>query len=236
MARGGGRRYEGTVKSYQTVFRDALPHGLVVGVSLPAELGVPEEVIARLHPEERLYLATLPGLRQVSFAGGRLAARAVLHALGRSAGAILPDGRGVPVVPEGIGLSISHKSTLAIALACRVEDQTVGVDLEDLLPARPGVERMVLRPEELSAVLEQPTDRQWTSTLLRFSLKESIYKALAPRLGRYIDFQEAAVWPRPDGVADTKLHLSSGSAPISIDARFFWLPEGVITTVRARWS
>jgi enterobactin synthetase component D len=236
MAQKRGRRYEAAVKSYQTVFRDALPHGLVVGVTLPIEPGVPEEVIARLHPDERVHLGGLLGLRQVTFAGGRIAARGALQALGRPVGAILPDERGAPMVPPGIGLSISHKATLAIALACRVEDQTVGVDLEDLLPARPGIEERVLRPEEQSAILEQPPERRWTSTLLRFSIKESIYKALAPRLGRYIDFHEAEVWPRADGVAEVKLHLVSGSPPVSLDARFCWLPEAVITSVRARWS
>ena len=47
--------------------------------------------------------------------------------------------------------------------------------------------------------------------MLRFSIKEAVYKALNPVLQRYISFLEVEVEPNLDGSADIKF-LSSNSA------------------------
>lgn len=46
-------------------------------------------------------------------------------------------------------------------------------------------------------------------TLLRFSFKESIYKAMHPFLLRPISFQEVEVEPLPDGTAEIVFKLTS---------------------------
>jgi hypothetical protein len=65
--------------------------------------------------------------------------------------------------------------------------------------------RLMATPEELAAVAAIPEaegadalgSRRWVDTVVRFSLKEAVYKALAPTLQRMIGFEEAAAWPAP---------------------------------------
>lgn len=217
--------------------RDALPHGVLVGVHLPGDREpVSEGVLARLSPEERAFAATLRGFRQPEWVGGRFAAHAAARVLGRRLGPLLPDDRGAPLSGGGVAISISHKRQLAVALAARLESGSIGVDLEDFAPARPQVAAKVLTARELAAVAELDEDRQWTATLIRFSIKEATYKALAPRLRRYIGFDEAEVAPSTDGTAEVRLNLSNGTPPVEIAARYHWLDQGVISTVRARWT
>jgi 4'-phosphopantetheinyl transferase EntD len=47
--------------------------------------------------------------------------------------------------------------------------------------------------------------------LLRFSLKESSYKAIHPLICQYVGFQEAEVNSFNDGTAEVKLFLKSGA-------------------------
>lgn len=222
--------------SYQLTIKNALPHGIIAGVALPGDgASVPEVVLELLHPSEREVAAGLKGYRQCSFVGGRLAARAALQGLGRSPSPILPDARGAPVPPEGLSVSISHKQHLAVAIVARASLGSLGIDLEHLKPERPGVAGRVLRPEELAAVEALPPERQWTGTIVRFAIKEAIYKALAPRHKRYIGFEEASVAPGVNGDAEVTLHLSSGPAPATLEARYTWLDGAVLASVRATW-
>ena len=46
--------------------------------------------------------------------------------------------------------------------------------------------------------------------LLRFSLKESVYKAMHPLICQYVGFMEAEVQPLPDGTAKATFMLKSG--------------------------
>jgi len=225
------------VSTFAVAFKIALQHGLVVGVNLPGTGGaVDEEFFELLHPEEAAHARTLRGFRQEQFVGGRLALRSACAGLGRTAGPILVGPRGEPLLSAGLCGSISHKRHLAVALAARDTCGSIGIDFEELDQPRKGVAGKVLRPAELSAVLALPEERQWTATVTRFSLKEAVYKALAPRLQRYIDFSEAEVEPDTDGQALIHLHLSSGPVPVDVEARYVWAARGILATVRARWA
>jgi 4'-phosphopantetheinyl transferase EntD len=46
---------------------------------------------------------------------------------------------------------------------------------------------------------------------LRFSLKETVYKAMHPLICQYVGFQEAEIQPLPDGSANVNLLLKSGA-------------------------
>jgi enterobactin synthetase component D len=94
----------------------------------------------------------------------------------------------------------------------------------------------VLTADELAAIAAFPDDRRWMSILLRFSIKESIYKALDPYVKRYVGFHEAEVWPGVDGMASVTLRLAGGEGPFSVDARYEWLRGRVLTSVRIRKS
>jgi 4'-phosphopantetheinyl transferase EntD len=92
----------------------------------------------------------------------------------------------------------------------------------------------VLRPDELAAVEALPADRRWRDTVVRFSMKEAIYKALHPFLERYIGFGEVTVWPSPDGCDRVVSCLPAHEGPFSFDARHYWVENRVFSTVRVR--
>lgn len=227
------------MNDFSVCLKDAREHGVLIGISLPpTPEPVPEGVLARLFPEEREHARSLRGFTQVQWVGGRLAAQRAVRSLGQEPGPILSGPRGAPLVPpeHGVALSIAHKHDMAVALVARVQHGALGVDLEDLAPSRMRVADRVLTPAELETVGQLPKERQWTAVVVRFSLKEAIYKALAPRLGRYIDFSEAEVDPDPDGTAQVRLFLVDGEPPAVLAARYTWLPGRVLSTVRARWT
>ncbi len=183
---------------------------------------------------EREHAAALAPLRRVSWVGGRVALRLAAREFGWDLGTIEATPRGAPALPQGLAGSIAHKSRLAVALALASDSTTIGVDLEELDRPRPKIARLVLRPEERHLVDEVEPSRRWTEILVRFSLKEAIFKALDPSLQRYIGFQEARVTPRRDGTAHVDLSLRGGEGPFALDARWFIDGEHVIGSVCAR--
>src|SRR5688572_8140495 len=104
---------------FTPAFREAVRHGLCVGIRLPggrsAQANLHPGVFGRLTPEERALAETLGPGRQATWIGGRLAARAALDDLALPYRPILPNDRGAPVFPDGIRGSISHKHSLAVA-------------------------------------------------------------------------------------------------------------------------
>lgn len=227
----------GRMKPYSVVLKEGHPYGVLVGVSLPGSPEpVPTDVLARMHPEEREVAEGLKGFRQPEWVGGRLAVNGAMRLLGMKASPILSDPRGAPVPPPGVSLSISHKRDLVVALAARKEAGDIGVDLEDQEPERLNLAPRLLTAAELASVQELPPHRQWTAVLLRFSLKEALYKAVAPRLMRFIDFDEAEVDLQPDGTANLRLQTAAGEPSPRLEGRYTWMDRRVLTTVRARWS
>lgn len=223
------------VTLFEPTLHHATRHGIVVGVPIPdARDPVPEAVLARLPPAERDAALALGGYRQVSFVGGRIALRAARRHLGASLDPVLSDARGAPILPAGLAGSVSHKRTLAVAMVSATDGATVGVDLEDYGPARPRILDRILRPEELEDVLPLPPDRQWIAAVTRFSIKESIYKALDPWVKRYVDFHEARVDIDLSGRARVELHLKHGEGPFVVDARFEWWEGRLLSSVTIR--
>jgi phosphopantetheine--protein transferase-like protein len=106
------------------------------------------------------------------------------------------------------------------------------VDLEDIDRERPGVARRVLTDAEFAEMEALPEGRRWTDAVIRFAAKECIYKALQPRLRRYIGFGEAEVFPDPSGVDRVRLLMAEAGA-WAVDARHTWLGERVLASVRA---
>jgi enterobactin synthetase component D len=221
---------------FDIAFHHATPHGVVTAVHIPDSPDpVPEEVLARLPTAEAVHARTLKGYRQPSFVGGRLALRKAAEQLGQPVpGPILPDARGTPLLPAALSGSISHKRDLAIGMVSAASHGTLGVDLEDYGPQRLGIAESVLRPEELAELAELPDARRWIALLVRFSIKESIYKAVDPFVRRYVGFHEAFVEPDLQGGARVVLHLANGEGPFTVDARYEWLQGRLLTSVRLK--
>ncbi len=222
-------------RPFALAFADAMSFGLLSGVTLPADkTSVPDDVMARLHGEEQRHAAELSGHRQAEWVGGRLALQRAIRQLGVKSGPILTGPRGEPILPDTIAASISHKRGLAVALAARRIHGTVGVDLEDLAPARPNIASKILRPEEAAVVEGLEPDRRWVAILLRFALKEAVYKALHPYLNRPVGFMEASVSLDLDGTAEVTLHLEEPAPSFLVGARYRWLEGRVLACVRIR--
>lgn len=193
---------------------------------------VPEEILARLPEAEAAYARTLRGYRQVQFVGGRIALRSACEQLGARPGPLLSTPRGAPVLPRGLVGSVSHKRQIAIGMAAFSVDGTLGVDVEEYEPARPAIAGHVLTEAERAAIAPLPDRRRWIALLMRFSIKESIYKALDPWVQRYVAFHEAEVTPDLHGAAAVRLMLAHGEGPFRVDARYTWLYGRLVTSVR----
>ncbi|MCA9571126.1 MAG: 4'-phosphopantetheinyl transferase superfamily protein [Myxococcales bacterium] len=217
------------------VHQFATPHGVVAAARIPdAPDPVPDDVLERLPGAEADYARTLRGYRQVQFVGGRIALRHAVGQLGMKCGPVLSTPRGAPRLPAGLVGSVSHKRDLAIGMAARDNGWTLGVDLEDFEPARLSIASRVLRPAELADLDGLPDAQRWIAIVQRFSLKESIYKALDPYVQRYVAFEEAEVRPDLQGSAEVALHLAKGEGPFEVSSRYEWLWGRLLTSVRIR--
>lgn len=146
------------------------------------------------------------------FLGGRVALRRALRSMQiGDIPPILRDDWGAPTLPPYIAGSISHKDDLAVGIA-RVDGiGRVGVDLEHMYnKAASALWRRILTKGEQERVGRLQDTSMEEETLLRFSLKEAVYKAIHPFLRRSVDFTEVEVDPQADGTALISFLLRTG--------------------------
>lgn len=128
--------------------------------------------------------------RQSEFLAGRYLALKALSKLG-SKQTIVPVGRHrAPQWPKGIVGSISHTTDTACCVVSRFESHNyLGVDIERYLELNTATKiRCSIISEREMIVLDKlhmPFERSMTVV---FSAKESLFKALYPKLGKYFDF------------------------------------------------
>lgn len=204
----------------RVVFDQDLPHGRCLAIALPPSKTPSLRI---LHTREQAFARTLPLRRRRTWVGGRIALREVLRRLNLRCGPILASDRGAPALPQGVAGSISHKEDIAVALVQPDARGCVGVDVESLRSYRTGVETKVLTDEEREEWQTLSEGERSENTLLRFALKEAIYKAMDPFVRRYVGFQEVAVFPKADGSTGVHLHLRSREL-LAVEAR--WLKIG----------
>ena len=148
----------------------------------------------QLHPEERKLLPASANLRYASsFVAGRIAAHEALRKLGVDDNApILRGERGMPIWPDGICGSLTHKRGLAAAIVARADEYAaVGIDLEvNPAPRHSRFALSICTSEERRWLSEYGGNRD-EMLLAIFSAKESIFKALYPICKRYFGFHSA---------------------------------------------
>ena len=206
-----------------------------------------------LHPEEQALAATLSDASRPAFVAGRTALRAALEAAVPSAASapLLRGPRGGPVVHPSASGSISHKRTRAIAIAAPAfadadvdRVRHVGIDLE-LRPTAASLERMqgdpqggthrslaerILTAREQRALHGLDTFAHRDATLLRFALKEAVYKAIDPWVQRYVRFTEVELDLSPAGDAGIAVvTLLLPERPPLIVTAAWWRDETWIT-------
>jgi 4'-phosphopantetheinyl transferase EntD len=222
---------------FETAWVRATRFGTLAAVPLPAGLEpVPGEALARLHPREAALATAERGRRQIELAGGRLAWRAAAAHLGIDPDfALLADSGRVPLAPPGLSVSLTHKEDLALALVARDTDGLVGVDLEGGARDRSSIRTRVCRPEELREVDALPEADRWPNVMVRFAVKEAVYKAIAPRLGRFFGFQAARVDVLSREAAQVTMFLEPSDPSFEVECALEWLDDGrLLAMVRAR--
>lgn len=129
--------------------------------------------------------------RQVEFAAGRHAARAVLAALGQAPCDFPPGPQRVPAWPPGVCLSLTHTDGWALAAGLPAPPwQALGLDLALLKHYAPGVVERILHP------LERDAQALWPAAV-SFCIKEAAYKAQWTLSQAWMDFQDVVLAIEP---------------------------------------
>ncbi len=220
--------------AFSTALALDLPHGRCVAVWLPAQ---PLEVAAglgELHEDARAYAEGLAPRRMASWIGGRIALQRAAKQLGLDPGSLLTEDSGAPRIAAGLVGSISHKNQLAAGLAAAEDCWGRGLDLEQLDRPRLHIASRVLTTEEQHELARLPGTERWPALLLRFSLKEALYKALHPWVRRYVGFTEVSMQPLADGDCRVELDLRSGEGPFEVEARWLRSDDLLLSTCRLR--
>jgi len=156
-------------------------------------------------------------------------------------GPTLANKHGAPIVAKGFSGSISHKDNLAAAVALNMHSMFgrrghIGIDIEKFTnKGALNIGKRVLTDSERTSLdglggffsIEE-------EIMLRFSFKESIYKALHPHLQRYIEFHEAEVYPKPGGKVELKFKLKTGEQ-IDYHAEWRFIKNGYWLTCVHAW-
>jgi 4'-phosphopantetheinyl transferase EntD len=180
-----------------------------------------------LDVDEVAFASAFGPQRRAEWVAGRVALRAAFRAAGCAlAGPVLAEPRGGPALPPGWTGSITHKASVAIAVAGPTMGRTLGVDTELEGRSRTEIVTKVLRPAEITRW--EAGGRRWVDLLEIFSLKEAIYKALHPFAPRYIGFDEAEV----EG-DDIRLHLLHGERARILRFARRWDGDRLLSIVEA---
>lgn len=133
--------------------------------------------------------------RRAEYLASRYAARIALQAYGVAGFVLQNDVDRSPIWPDSIVGALTHTSGRAVIITAPFESRHhVGVDVEKLIAESTARElsRMIASESEM-LYLHQCDVPFATALTLAFSLKESLYKALYPRLKQFIDFHAAEV-------------------------------------------
>jgi 4'-phosphopantetheinyl transferase EntD len=130
---------------------------------------------------------------------------------------------GGPNIPNNFTASLSHKDEFCVAIAKGLDKKRIdgndnhqivheflGVDIEEMTYKNiNAIIKRVLSPREVakSKIKEMPVEQD---TMLRFSFKEAVYKALNVAIRRFIGFKEVEIYPLPDGTAEIHFLLKPG--------------------------
>lgn len=191
--------------------------------------------------DQGMLAAAAASKRFVVHVGGRIAMRRAWRSIcvnGRDAqGHILRSAHGAPLLTNGYRGSISHKDSFAVgAVLCTDNGDVVsiGIDLEKVTNRSHGrLQARLLTEEEQRSVGHSNSLGEEMDVMLRFSFKEAVYKALHPWVGRYIGFQEAAVYPDDQGGAEVQL-LWEGAEQFTCSGVWQSLPPYVLTMIQVR--
>jgi enterobactin synthetase component D / holo-[acyl-carrier protein] synthase len=145
---------------------------------------------AGLFPEESRVIGSAVQSRREQFSAGRWLARRAWQELGQASVPLLNDEQRVPIWPAGIVGTITHTQIwCAVAVARSADVAGLGADVEPATALEVGLWERVCRPEERDFLQGQAPPLAGLLAKAVFSAKESIYKALYPKVRSFLDFQ-----------------------------------------------
>ncbi|MFE8151231.1 4'-phosphopantetheinyl transferase superfamily protein [Brenneria goodwinii] len=163
--------------------------------------------------------------RRAEFLAGRCLAKQVLSRLGYEGLVLNCAEDRSPRWPENVSGSLSHSAN-SVLCAAHIHNNNapacVGVDIEDFMSAKraeslwPG-----LVDEEEYHWLHAQNDEFRCLLTLNFSAKESLFKALYPRIKRYFDFLDARMVTLDSAKQCFELELLSNLTPECCAGRRF---------------
>jgi enterobactin synthetase component D / holo-[acyl-carrier protein] synthase len=176
-----------------------------------------------LFPEEAAPLSRAVLSRRQQFTAGRLLARQAWSKLGQAPVPLLNDAQRVPLWPQGLVGTITHTvGWCAVAVARQSEVEGLGADVEPATPLQTELWERVCRPEERRLLEALDPDQGGLLAKGIFSAKESIYKALYPRVRVFLDFQGMSIELEATG---------AGGGRADAGATWLWRP-----TLQTSWG
>jgi len=128
--------------------------------------------------------------RRAEFLAGRCAASSVLSHLGYKNTRVPVGKHRSPIWPNEIIGSITHTNTSALCAVANTKDRVfLGIDLENWLTDETirATKRLIIQEREERLLKNSAMNFNEAMTLV-FSAKESLFKALYPRVRDYFDF------------------------------------------------
>ena len=242
-------------EAFATAFEVPVTDGLCLALRLPVDEST-SLPLDELHQRERDMMENMKPARRITFAGGRVALRRALYTLcdvGLDGCPVLQDGVGAPVLPEGTLGSISHTRGLVAAVIALPPDgltyagesddspsppqRAVGVDVEGTgRVLSPRVALRCLHDDERRSLDDAPSGLAASEELLlRFSMKEALYKALHPLVRQTIRWHSVQILPQADGSCTVRPGGLEEQVGATLDVEASWqVREGYyVTTARA---
>ncbi|TOY94063.1 4'-phosphopantetheinyl transferase family protein [Vibrio fluvialis] len=209
--------------------QQSLSHGVMpYGLTLPEDL---QRAVAK---------------RQAEFIAGRVAACDALQAVGATPQMLAVGKHRAPRWPQGVVGSISHNENLALAVAQRVDSDVdallLGVDVESRIDERslPAIQSTIATAQEAAILARVSLNAAQRVTTL-FSAKESLFKALYPRVGQYLEFHESRLLTWDEANGRLTLQLVQRAAELAgcaweFEVHYLWDEQRVITLAQCHAS
>lgn len=161
--------------------------------------------------------------RIAQFLGGRLALKSTPEFKKFAPSfnsSIFNSPQGGPIVPANMIASITHKDDLFLAIAKEKEfypgsnkpiKECIGIDMEHIeYKSTNEIMEKILTENEIKQTKKYQIMSAEKDSMLKFSFKEAVYKALNPMIRRYIGFKEVEICPKANGTAEIFFLLRPG--------------------------
>ncbi len=173
------------------------------------EIATNSDYLAPLAQEEAPFAERMIERRRQEFAAGRASAHRALRRLGVPDAPIRVAERREPVWPQGVVGSITHCEGFCAAVAGHATIVAgLGIDAEPARALDLETRDSVLTATEQGALSQLPLPAGVWATA-GFVAKEALFKAIYPRWGREIAFEEVLL----DGAAWPRLRASAPGSP-----------------------